>query len=77
MRAPSVSLVSVVSGSIRGETYSLPLQVELLQQGLQRRRLLYCCRVADLDGDSDPVFEKRFAMVFGTPERTVRTGGEL
>ena len=24
--------VSVVSGSIRGETYSLPLQVELLQQ---------------------------------------------
>ncbi|SQC43983.1 sulfate transport system permease protein CysW [Klebsiella pneumoniae] len=54
--------MSVVSGSIRGETLSLPLQIELLEQDYKHRRLVYRRRPADVNGYSDPVFKEYVAM---------------
>lgn len=54
--------VSVVSGAIRGETYTLPLQVELLHQDYNSVGGVYRCGVVNRDGDIDAVHQKRFAV---------------
>lgn len=56
--------VSVVSGSIRGETLSLPLQIELLEQDYNTVGL-YRCGTVNADGDYHPVFKKYVAVAPG------------
>ncbi|VDZ77610.1 sulfate transporter permease CysW [Salmonella bongori] len=50
--------VSVVSGSIRGETLSLPLQIELLEQDYNTVGSFTAAALFDADGDYYPVFEE-------------------
>ncbi len=66
--------VSVVSGSIRGETLSLPLQLNYCSR-ITHRRLVHRRRPADVNGYSDPVFKEYVAMASGQSEKSARQEG--
>ena len=67
--------VSVVSGSIRGETYSLPLQVELLQQDYNTVGAFTAAALLTLMAIVT-YFEERAAVASGTSKRASRAGGK-
>ncbi|STJ51876.1 sulfate ABC transporter, permease protein [Escherichia coli] len=58
-----------------GETLSLPLQIELLEQDYNTVGLLYRCGAVNADGDYHPVFKKYVAVAPGESGKTRTAGG--
>ena len=67
--------VSVVSGSIRGETLSLPLQIELLEQDYNTVGSFTAAALLTLMAIITPVFKEYVAVALGEPGKTRAAGG--